>query len=78
MFLHDRLARPSDEHHAAGVKRFFALRFFGRPGPLTLLRNMRAFRVFRLFKRIESLRKILEALARARTAASSSLGSARP
>lgn len=35
------------------------------PGPLTLLRNMRAFRVFRLFKRIESLRKILEALARA-------------
>mmetsp|Transcript_42249 Transcript_42249/g.122114 ORF Transcript_42249/g.122114 Transcript_42249/m.122114 type:complete len:490 (-) Transcript_42249:109-1578(-) len=35
------------------------------PGPLTMLRNMRAFRVFRLFKRIQSLRKILVSLAKA-------------
>jgi len=35
------------------------------PGPFTMLRMMRAFRVFRLFKRVESLRKIMEALARA-------------
>lgn len=35
------------------------------PGPMKLLRMMRAFRVFRLFKRIESLRKILNSLAKA-------------
>lgn len=35
------------------------------PGPLKLLRMMRAFRVFRLFKRVQSLKKIMESLARA-------------
>ena len=35
------------------------------PPSLALLRCVRALRVFRLFKRVESLRKILESLARA-------------
>eukprot|EP00933_Yihiella_yeosuensis_P071155 TRINITY_DN79355_c0_g1_i1.p1 TRINITY_DN79355_c0_g1~~TRINITY_DN79355_c0_g1_i1.p1 ORF type:complete len:403 (+),score=82.66 TRINITY_DN79355_c0_g1_i1:102-1310(+) len=35
------------------------------PGPMSLLRNMRAFRVFRLFKRVKSLNKILVSLTKA-------------
>jgi len=35
------------------------------PGPLSLIRNLRAFRVFRLFKRIKALNQILKALSRA-------------
>lgn len=42
-------------------------------GPLTLVRNLRAFRVFRLFKRIKALRKILEAITRSVAGVSSAM-----